>query len=306
MRRFIVRGRRNPMNKREQLAERLSRLGARRDIPAKSFTSFRIGGPAAFFAEPSSVDELRELIDTARRFDYPFMVIGNGSNLLVSDAGVDALFIKMAAYSIDGTQVGADAGALLCTVARASVNAGLMGLEWAAGIPGTVGGGAAMNAGAYGGELSSVLKSVQFINRNGELTARPVRRGDMGYRVSAFAFPEAIVVHVELELMRDDGCARARMEEYAERRRLKQPLDLPSAGSTFKRPQGKFAGMLLENAGLKGARVGGAMVSPKHAGFIVNCGGASFDDVMALIELVQSRVERESGVLLEPEVKIIK
>lgn len=279
------------------------------NVPAKDYTSFRIGGPMAFFAEPGSAEELCSLLDKADEIGFPVYVIGNGSNLLISDKGVDALFIRIGSnfsdYSIDGNMLTADAGALLSVVAKESVNAGLAGLEWASGIPGTVGGGVAMNAGAYGGEIKQVLHSVTFI-RNGELITKLVEYDDLGYRKSAFAFPTAVVVSTMMELRPDDGGARERMLDYTARRREKQPLEFPSAGSTFKRPRGHFAGALIEQAGLKGTRIGGAMVSPKHAGFIVNIGNASFDDVTALIEHVKETVFENSGVMLEPEVKIIR
>ncbi len=279
------------------------------NVPAKDYTSFRIGGPMAYFAEPGSVEELSSLLSAAEKIGCPVYVIGNGSNLLISDKGVDALFIRIgsnfADYSINGTMLTADAGALLSVVAKESVNAGLAGLEWASGIPGTVGGGVAMNAGAYGGEIKQVLHSVTFI-RNGELITKRVEFDDLGYRKSTFAFPAAVVVSTEMELRPDDGGARERMLDYTARRREKQPLEFPSAGSTFKRPAGNYAGALIEQAGLKGTRIGGAMVSPKHAGFIVNVGNASFDDVAGLIELVKEKVFENSGIMLDPEVKIIR
>lgn len=284
-------------------------LNVRTGVLARDYTSFRIGGPMAFFAEPTSAEEIVALLDAAKRSCCPVYVIGNGSNLLVSDKGVDALFIRiggnLSSFSIEGCTLTADAGALLSVVAKASVAGGLSGLEWASGIPGTVGGGVAMNAGAYGGELRQVLKSVTVIE-NGELITKPVCPCSMGYRYSAFAYPQNVVVSAVMELSEDDGGAKARMDDYTARRRAKQPLEFPSAGSTFKRPVGNFAGALIEQAGLKGERIGGAMVSPKHAGFIVNCGNATFSDVTALIEHVREAVNEKFGVLLEPEVKIIE
>lgn len=286
-----------------------SGFSLRRDVPACEYTSFRIGGPMAAFAEPKTADELATLIGAAESIGYPYYIIGNGSNLLIPDEGVNALFIHigsgMSAYEIQGKTVTAEAGALLSTIARSSVAYGLAGLEWAAGIPGTVGGGVAMNAGAYGGEVKSVLKTVSFIE-NGVLNTAYVAEDDLGYRRSAFAFPNRVIVKAVFELSSDDGSAKTRMLDYTSRRREKQPLEYPSAGSTFKRPEGHFAGDLIERAGLKGKRVGGAMVSPKHAGFIINCGGATFADVTGLIELVQDEVYKKFKVMLEPEVKIIK
>lgn len=292
------------------ISKRFLELGARKNVPASNYTSFRIGGPMAYFAEPSSTDELIMLLDAAKTADYPVYVIGNGSNLLVSDSGVKALFIKigpkMSAYEIDGTRVRAQAGALLCTVAKASVNAGLLGLEWASGIPGTVGGGVAMNAGAYGGEIKQCIKKVGIIE-NGAYAVKNVSDKDMGYRYSVFSWPNRIVVDAEFELRPDDGTAKGLVDKYTELRKLKQPIEMPSAGSTFKRPKGEnlYAGALIEQCGLKGKRIGNAMVSPKHAGFIVNCGGATFADVTELIDYVTTHVKSETGVQLEPEVKII-
>ncbi len=281
----------------------------RRNVPAKDYTSFRIGGPMAYFAEPSSAEELKALIEEAKRIDYPYYVIGNGSNLLISDEGVDALVIRLgnrfASFTFDGCKVSADAGALLSLVAKTSVAAGLAGLEWAAGIPGTIGGGAAMNAGAYGGEMKQVVRAVTYL-KDGELITRKVVPEDLGYRFSVFAYPEAVVVKVMMELKEDDGSAKERMLDYAARRKSKQPLEMPSAGSTFKRPKVGYAGSMIEEAGLKGASIGGAMVSTKHAGFIVNTGGATFEDVTALIRHVQQTVYDKFGVTLEPEVKIIE
>ncbi len=293
------------------LENKLLSLGARKGVRARSFTSFRIGGEVAFFAEPNNADELKSLLAAAKCCDYPVHVIGNGSNLLVSDEFIDALFIKigggMASYFINGTRLVSDAGALLCTVAKASVSAGLGNMEWAAGIPGSVGGAVAMNAGAYGGEIKQILKRVTFFS-NGRLITRDVCDCDLGYRRSAFSWPDAVVISAEFELEKDDGLAHARMEDYNTRRREKQPLEYPSAGSTFKRPAVKdtYAGALIEQAGLKGKRIGGAMVSPKHAGFIINCGGATFDDVMNLIGFVQDAVYKNSKIMLEPEVRIIR
>ena len=280
-----------------------------KNVLAKDYTSFRIGGPMAYFSEPASSEELQLLLDTAKKQGIVVHIIGNGSNILIPDEGVNALFIRIGPrfsdYSFDGQILRAQAGALLSTVARQSVHHGLMGLEWAAGVPGTVGGAVAMNAGAYNGEIKHVITEVTIIE-NGSIVTRSVLDTDLGYRFSEFAYPKAIVLEALFKLMPDDGKAEERMIDYSARRRAKQPLEFPSAGSTFKRPEGYFAGALIENAGLKGVRFGGAMVSPKHAGFIINVGNATFTDVVTLIEHVQNTVFERFGVLLEPEVKIIK
>lgn len=271
-------------------------------------TSFRVGGAARLFARPATEEQLCSLLCAARDYDVPCLVMGNGTDLLVRDGGISALVIQigdaMSDIRIDGLDVYAQAGALLSTVSKRALKAGLGGLEWAGGIPGTIGGAAAMNAGAYGGELKQVLKTVTVVE-NGKLHQYEVHPEDMGYRTSLFCAPERIVTSAVLTLVPDDGHAAERQEDYARRRREKQPLSFPSAGSTFKRPEGYFAGALIEKSGLKGTRVGGAQVSELHAGFVINTGGATAADIIGLIELVRARVFSDSGVLLEPEVKMI-
>lgn len=281
----------------------------RENAMGAELTTFRTGGPVRLLALPGTVEETAELIKLADELGAPRFVIGNGSNLLIPDEGLDMLFIKLCddleQYRIEGTRLFCGAGASLAAAAKYSVASGLSGLEWAAGIPGTVGGAVAMNAGAYGGEINDVIERVTYI-KGGELCESCVKPGDMGYRRSAYSYPDAIVLSAEFELARDDGSAKARMEEFSRKRREKQPLNYPSAGSTFKRPEGYFAGKLIEDTGLKGLSVGGAEVSEKHAGFIVNKGGASSADVVGLIELVKKRVFDRFGVILEPEVRILK
>lgn len=297
------------MKNEKDLIEKIGKIEYRLNEPASRHTTFRIGGPISVFAEPADEIELSVLICAAKEMGYPYYVIGNGSNLLISDKGIDGLVIKigekMSDVRIDGTRVYAQAGALLCSVAKSSVAAGLKGLEWAAGIPGFVGGAVAMNAGAYGGDIGSVVKNVTFYEA-GKIRRASVSDDDFGYRRSAFSFPERIVLNVEFELCCDDGTAKGLMEEYNVRRKSKQPLEFPSAGSTFKRPEGHFAGQLIEQAGLKGRSIGGAMVSSKHAGFIINTGDATCDDVTKLIELIKAEVFKNSGIMLEPEVKTLK
>ncbi len=296
------------LKKLDELIALLGSIEYKRDVPAKNYTSFRIGGCVSLLAEPKNENELNILIEAAKAMDYPYFVFGNGSNLLVQDEPIDAIFIRLgenySEYSLNGKALYADAGALLCTVARASVNAGFKGLEWAAGIPGSIGGGIAMNAGAYGGELKDVLKTVRLF-KSGEIFEHELDPDEMGYRYSAFSFPNAVILGGSFELLPDDGSASILMEEYSRRRRSKQPIDLPSAGSTFKRPEGHFAAKLIEDAGLKGFRIGNAMISEKHAGFVVNMGGASFADVAMLMDEVQERVFAVFGVQLEPEVKLV-
>jgi UDP-N-acetylmuramate dehydrogenase len=278
------------------------------DADMSRYTSFRTGGSAALLLDAGSREEIAVACGQASRLGIPFYVIGNGTNLLVSDRGLDALVIRIAeglnAMQACGNSFEAESGMLLAAFAKMTVEKGYMGLEWAAGIPGTVGGAVAMNAGAYGGEISSVLKEV-VVYENEEIRRVAVRPGDMGYRRSAFRAPEQIVLSARFTLEKDDGRAMLRMKEYSRARREKQPLNYPSAGSTFKRPEGHFAGRLIEEAGLKGVSIGGAQVSELHAGFLINVGNATSADVYALIRLVQQRVLETSGVRLETEVLLL-
>ena len=284
-------------------------IAYREDASGAECTTFRVGGRFALLAEPDSAIKAAELFAFARENGYPHYLIGNGSNLLVPDDGLDMLMIRfaggLASFRREGNILVCGAGASLAAAARSSVMDGFSGLEWAAGIPGTVGGGVAMNAGAYGGEIRQVIKTVTVFREQGLETVE-VGPDDMGYRRSAFSFPGAVVLEAEFALREDDGTARARMDELNAKRREKQPLNYPSAGSTFKRPEGHFAGALIEGAGLKGYSVGGACVSEKHAGFVINKGGATASDVLELIRNVQSIVLEKYGVMLEPEVRILK
>ena len=281
----------------------------RLDEPMSRRTTFRVGGPADVFFLPESAEQLVKALDAARDAHVPAVVIGNGSNLLVRDKGIRGLVIALgegfSGINVDGEVIEAQAGASLAKLASAAQAAGLSGLEFASGIPGTLGGGCAMNAGAYGGQLCDVLIDARVL-LDGEL--RTLTRDDMqmGYRTSLPLRAGGIVVSARFALTPDDpGAILERMKALNARRRDKQPLNLPSAGSTFKRPEGHFAGALIEGAGLKGRRVGGAQVSEKHAGFIVNAGGATAADILALIEIVQDAVQARSGVRLEMEVRVL-
>ena len=279
-------------------------------VPGAELTTFRTGGPAAIVARPLYSGQLQALVEEADLLEIPYFILGNGSNLLIPDEGVDMLLIRLCGefeevfFERSRGIMRAGAGASMAAAAKLSVAKGFMGLEWAAGIPGTVGGAVAMNAGAYGGEISNVLRSVTVF-KDGEFMILTPSEGDMGYRRSLFSYPGMVVLEAEFELLPDDGHAKERMEEYNRRRRDKQPLNFPSAGSAFKRPEGFFAGKLIEDAGLKGFGVGGACVSEKHAGFIINRGGATTSDVLSVIEGVQHRVLEKYGVRLEPEVRIL-
>ncbi|OQB25814.1 MAG: UDP-N-acetylenolpyruvoylglucosamine reductase [Firmicutes bacterium ADurb.Bin182] len=290
------------------LCDRLRELNIERNAPMRSYTTFRIGGNADVMLHPGSSSDIIKAITEALACGAPYHVIGNGSNLLVRDGGIRALVIRigedMAGIEQDGPVFRVGAGCLLSSFAKETINRGFMGMEWATGIPGTVGGAVAMNAGAYGGEIKQVLKSVNAVVdlKQADLT---VNDADMGYRRSAFSAPGCIVCSAVFELKPDDGHAADREAEYRLRRRAKQPLSYPSAGSVFKRPAGYFAGSLIENAGLKGTRIGDAEVSELHAGFIINRGKASAKDVLSLIELVKIAVREHSGVTLEPEIVIL-
>ncbi len=292
------------------LIDFLKRSGVpfREDLTGRDCTTFRTGGPVSVLAEPRSVREAAALLDHARSNNIDHFIIGNGSNLLIPDEGSDRLFIRLsgelAEYQICGNELRCGAGASLAAVSKGSVMNGLMGLEWASGIPGTVGGAIAMNASAYGGEIKSVLSELTVWSDGGIMTVK-ADPDKMGYRRSAYAFPKTVVLEAMFELEPDDGHAKERMEQYNRKRKSSQPLNYPSAGSTFKRPEGYYAGALIEQAGLKGTRVGGACVSEKHAGFIINDRGATSSDVIALMDTVRNTVYERFGVMLEPEVIVM-
>ena len=277
--------------------------------PMSRHTTFRVGGPADVLFMPQSDEQLLGALDAAARCGVPALVIGNGSNLLVRDGGLRGLVIALGEeygdIRITGNILEAQAGATLAKVAAAAQSHGLSGLEFASGIPGTLGGGCAMNAGAYNGQLSDVLVDARVL-LDGCLQTFPREGLEMGYRTTLPLCRGGIVLSARFELRPDDPEAiAARMRELNARRRDKQPLNYPSAGSVFKRPEGRFAGKLIEDAGLKGRSIGGALVSEKHAGFIVNTGGATAGDVLALIALIQDEVQARFGVRLETEVRIL-
>ena len=278
------------------------------NIPLAELTSFRVGGPARFVLRPQSYEEIRQAIEYAVSVEMPITLLGKGTNILAPDSGFDGLVIRfdtpLHEPIFDGTKVIACCGTSLTQLSRETVKRGLSGMERLCGIPGTVGGACAMNAGAYGGEIKQILKRIRVL-RNGRDEWIDVKDADLGYRRSTFTFPGTVALEAEFELAPDDGTAAETMQSCMEKRRAKQPLELPSAGSTFKRPEGYFAGALIEQCGLKGYSVGGAQVSPKHAGFIVNTGGATENDITALIEHVRAVVKERTGVTLEPEVKRI-
>lgn len=280
------------------------------DEPMSRHTSFRIGGPADVLLLPRTVADLRTIVALSREIDLPFTAIGNGSNLLVRDGGLRGLVLKVAEnlseVRFTGTRGYAQSGALLAAVSRQAAVHGLSGLEFAVGIPGTIGGGVMMNAGAYGGEMKDVVTRVTVVDEEGRLRTLTAPELEFGYRSSILQSRPWIVAEVELELRKGDPeRILALMSHNQYLRESKQPLSLPSAGSVFKRPPGRYVGPMVEQLGLKGFRIGGAQVSEKHAGFIVNRGDATAADVLALIEHVRRRVHEAFGVWLETEVRII-
>lgn len=285
-------------------------LEIHRDEPMDRHTTFRAGGPARRFVRPGSAEECGALLDMAEAEGWRTLVTGNGSNLLVSDGGIDALVVHTGRLDglarTGGRSIRAGAGVSLARLAVFAKREGLGGLEFAHGIPGSTGGAVCMNAGAYGGEMKQVISAVTaWFPGEGIRRLRPEEL-ELGYRHSIFSEKRGAVLEAEFLLdHKDTEEIAALMEELSRRRREKQPLEYPSAGSTFKRPKGHYAGALIEQCGLKGAAVGGAQVSEKHAGFIVNTGGATCGDILALIRHVQETVFARTGVWLEPEVKIV-
>ena len=275
--------------------------------PMAAHTTFRIGGPADCFVELENEEQLKKVRKYLEMAEVSFFVLGNGSNLLVNDTGYRGIILqtgsRMNSISVQGDHIFAKAGATLAQVARAAMEQGLTGLEFASGIPGTVGGGVVMNAGAYGGEMSQVVTQVNVVSREGELLELDNGTMEFGYRTSIIRRSPFIVTEVTFRLEPGDrSVIKGKMEELAARRREKQPLEYPSAGSTFKRPEGYFAGKLIMEAGLKGFRIGGACVSEKHCGFVVNTGNATARDVRDVITEIQARVRRQFRVELEPEI----
>lgn len=278
-----------------------------RDEPMSRHTTFRTGGRAALFLEIKTKQELQKLLTFFRESGTKYFVVGNGSNLLVSDAGYDGVIIHIAEgfskIGVAGEKMTVQAGALLGRAASAALEHSLTGLEFASGIPGCVGGAVVMNAGAYEGEMSQVVDRVRGITFEGKEVEFSNRELNFGYRKSLLRQEKIVATEVEFQLA--GGIRKeisSKMADLAERRRVKQPLEYPSAGSTFKRPEGYFAGKLIMDAGLRGASVGGAQVSEKHCGFIINKGGATAADIRRLMEEVQNRVRVQFGVELEPEV----
>ena len=280
------------------------------DEPMKQHTTFRVGGNADYFVIPQSAEEVKNIVALCKEADMPYYILGNGSNLLVGDKGYRGVIIQiykeMNHIRIEDDKVFAQAGALLSRVGTATLEAELTGFEFAAGIPGTVGGAVVMNAGAYGGEMKDIIASATVLTQDGDIIAINKEDLELGYRTSVIAKKGYVVLEAEYQLQKGDKEAiRARMDELKVQRVTKQPLEYPSAGSTFKRPEGYFAGKLIQDAGLRGFQVGGAEVSEKHCGFVINKDQATAADIQELIRQVSDKVMQEFGVKLEPEVKTL-
>ena len=293
----------------EEIRAALPELVVYQQEPMKKHTTFRVGGPADLYVCPKK-QELPVILGLAKKKGLAVTVIGNGSNLLVGDKGIRGLVIEvgaqMNAVEVQGNILRAQAGALLSQVAAKAAAAGLGGMEFAAGIPGSVGGAVVMNAGAYGGEMKDIIERVYVLDENGAQLELDRDALDLGYRHSCIPEKKYIVTKVVLELVpRNEAEIRSEMKELNEKRAEKQPLQYPSAGSTFKRPEGYFAGKLIMDAGLRGYQVGGAQVSEKHCGFVINKGDATAADICQLMRDVSDKVQAQFGVVLEPEVKMI-
>lgn len=302
------------MKDKEQTEKELVRIagrnGVRTDEMMSGYTTFRIGGPADFFVTPDSVESLRGVLHFVRENGIPYFILGNGSNLLVSDEGYRGVVIRIGngfdSLKVDGTNVMAEAGLLLSQIAAAARDAGLSGMEFASGIPGTLGGAIVMNAGAYGGEMKDIVRDVTVMTKDGDVRSIESRDMEFGYRTSTVKKNDWIVLAVHFLLSEGNrSIIDARMNELREARTSKQPLNFPSAGSTFKRPEGYFAGKLIMESGLAGYSVGGAAVSEKHCGFVINRGGATASDVFILIRRIREIVYAKFGVTLEPEIRFV-
>jgi UDP-N-acetylmuramate dehydrogenase len=294
----------------EKLLNIIDKENIKIDEPMKKHISFKVGGPADILVKPKSEEEIVEVINLLKKENVDYLIIGNGSNLLVKDGGIRAVVIELSdnfnSFEINNNVIVAQCGALLSIIGRAALNSNLKGFEFAAGIPGTLGGAIAMNAGAYGGEMKEIVKSVRVLSPSGEILEFSNEKMEFGYRKSIISKSDYVVLSATIEL--EEGNfedIKSLMQDLKDKRVTKQPLDLPSAGSTFKRPEGHFAGKLIEDSGLRGLTLRGAQVSQKHCGFVVNLGDATAKDILDLISVVKNTVYAKFGVMLEEEVKIL-
>lgn len=294
----------------ESLLNILDKEDIKLDEPMRKHISFRVGGPADILVKPRTEEQLRNVFSLIKKEDIPYLVIGNGSNLLIKDGGIRGIVIEISdnfnAFEIEGNKLTVQSGALLSIVGKAVLRKELKGFEFAAGIPGTIGGALAMNAGAYGGEMKDMVKSVRLMDTDGNIVEFTNEQMEFGYRRSILSRTDYVVLSAEIELENGNyDEIKATMADFTQRRVTKQPLSLPSAGSTFKRPEGHFAGKLIEDSGLRGLTLRGAQVSEKHCGFVVNLGNANAKDLLDLMYVVKSTVKTKFGVMLEEEVKIL-
>ena len=296
----------------QEFYEKLSKIVEKEQIlieePMKKHTTFRIGGPAEYLILPQTAEEIADVVKLCRQEEIPWYIVGNGSNLLVADEGVRGVVIQLLRnfnqIQVEGCQIRMQAGAQNAAVAKRALDASLTGFEFAAGIPGTIGGAVVMNAGAYGGEMKDILKEVTVLDPNGMIRTIPAEELELGYRTSIIARKGYVVLEAVIVLKTGDPKEiKAAMDDLKEKRVTKQPLEYPSAGSTFKRPEGYFAGKLIMDAGLRGFSVGGAQISEKHCGFVINKGNATAKDVTELMDETKKIVMEKFGVALEPEVK---
>lgn len=295
----------------EQEIERLlAKEQVKKEEPMSRHTTFRVGGPAEYYVTPA-IAQIPQIVNLCKEYEIPLTIIGNGSNLLVADNGLRGVVLEIGKAAsgiklVDGEDLVVQAGTLLSETANFAAKNGLAGMEFAAGIPGTIGGAVMMNAGAYGGEMKDILSGVRVLTLDGEVRVRPAEELELSYRHSRMMEEQEIVLEARINLTQDSSAAiRVRMDELRQKRVEKQPLEYPSAGSTFKRPEGHFAGKLIEDAGLRGFRVGDAQVSEKHCGFVINRGNATAAQIIELMQRVQERVLEMSGVVLEPEVRLL-
>lgn len=294
----------------ESLLDIIDKDDIKIDEPMKKHISFRVGGPADILVKPRSEEQLRNILKLIKKENIPYLIVGNGSNLLVKDGGIRGIVIEISDnfnnFEIEGNKVIVQSGTLLSVVGKAILREELKGFEFASGIPGTLGGALAMNAGAYGGEMKDIVKSVRLMDMEGNIFEFTKEQMKFEYRKSILSKEEYIVLSAEIELEKGNyDEIRATMLDFTQRRVTKQPLSLPSAGSTFKRPVGNFAGKLIEDSGLRGLTLRGAQVSEKHCGFVVNLGNATAKDLLDLMYVVKSTVYAKYGVMLEEEVKIL-
>jgi UDP-N-acetylmuramate dehydrogenase len=294
----------------ESLLNIVGQENVKLDEPMKKHISFRVGGPADILVKPTSETQLSDIMVLIKKEKIPYLIIGNGSNLLVKDGGIRGVVIEISNnlnnFDIKGTNVKIQSGALLSVVGKAVLREELKGFEFAAGIPGTLGGAIAMNAGAYGGEMKDIVKSVKLMDTDGNIFEFTNEQMEFEYRKSILSRTDYIVLSVEIELQKGNyEEIKATMKDFTQRRVSKQPLSLPSAGSTFKRPKGHFAGQLIEECGLRGLTLRGAQVSEKHCGFVVNLGNTTAKDLLELMYVVKSTVNAKFGIMLEEEVRIL-